>query len=39
MRKKLINDLTDKEISVIRAFVEILDKRKINKELLKKEIS
>jgi hypothetical protein len=39
MRKKLINDLTDKEIDVIRAFVEILDKRKANKELLKKEIS
>jgi hypothetical protein len=36
LKKNLINDLTDKEMSVIRAFTDILDKRKAEKEALKK---
>ncbi|MDR2057865.1 MAG: hypothetical protein LBP83_06230 [Dysgonamonadaceae bacterium] len=36
LKKTLIDDLTDKEMSVIRAFTEILDRRKADKEALKK---
>ena len=39
IKKKSIDDLTDKEISVIRAFIEILDERKAEKDRLKKRIS
>ena len=37
-RKSHIDDLTDKEILVIRAFMEILDERKAEKEILKKSL-
>jgi len=36
IKKTNIDDLTDKEISVIRAFIEVLDDRKAEKEFLKK---
>jgi len=36
IKKKRIDDLTDKEISVVLAFLEVLDERKEEKELLKK---
>ncbi|MDR0506365.1 MAG: hypothetical protein LBH32_06070 [Dysgonamonadaceae bacterium] len=36
LKKTRIDDLTDKEMLVIRAFVDILDKRKEEKEVLKK---
>jgi hypothetical protein len=39
IKKTLINDLTDKEILVIRAFADILDERKAKKEALKKIIT
>jgi hypothetical protein len=35
IKKTLIDELTDKEIQVIRAFTEILDERKAEKEMLK----
>ena len=35
IRKKRIDDLTDKEIKVVRAFIEVLDERKQEKENLK----
>ena len=38
IKKKSIDDLTDKEISVIRAFIEVLDERKVEKEILKKSV-
>jgi len=38
IRKKRIDDLTDKEILVIRSFIEVLDERKEEKELLKKSV-
>jgi len=38
IRKKRIDDLTDKEMLVIRAFLEILDEWKTEKELLKKAV-
>jgi len=38
IRKKSIDDLTDKEILVIRAFMEVLDERKTEKEMLKKSV-
>jgi len=39
IRKKNIDDLTDKEISVIRSFISVLDERKAEKEMLKKSVS
>ena len=38
IKKKRIDDLTDKEILVIRSFIEILDDRKEEKEMLKKSV-
>jgi predicted DNA-binding protein (UPF0251 family) len=38
LRKKRVDDLTDKEILVIHAFMNVLDKRKKDKEDLKKII-
>ena len=38
IKKKNIDDLTDNEILVIRAFIEVLDERKAEKELLKKSV-
>jgi len=38
IRKKRIDDLTDKEMLVIKAFLEILDEWKTEKELLKKAV-
>jgi len=38
IRKKSIDDLTDKEILVVRAFMEVLDERKTEKEMLKKSV-
>jgi hypothetical protein len=38
IKKKRINDLTNKEISVIRAFLEVLDERRDEMEVLKKSI-
>ena len=35
IKKKRIDDLTTKEILVIRSFIEVLDERKMEKELLK----
>jgi len=35
LRKTKINDLTDKEMKVIRTFCEVLDERKIEKDKLK----
>lgn len=35
IKKTLIDDLTDKEMQVIRAFIEILDERKAEKAELK----
>jgi len=39
IKKKSIDDLTDKEISVIRSFISVLDERKAEKEMLKKSVS
>ena len=36
IKKKLIDELTNKEILVIRSFLEVLDERKEEKEFLKK---
>ena len=36
IKKKLIDDLTNKEMLVIRSFLEVLDERREEKELLKK---
>jgi len=38
IKKKRIDELTDKEIIVIRAFIEVLDERKVEKEMLKKTV-
>lgn len=38
IKKRRIDDLTDKEMLVIRAFVEVLDERKEEKETLKKSV-
>jgi predicted DNA-binding protein (UPF0251 family) len=38
LRKKQIDDLTDKEMLVIQAFMNVLDKRKKDKDDLKKII-
>ena len=38
IRKKHIDDLTDKEILVVRSFIDVLDERKAEKELLKKSV-
>jgi hypothetical protein len=38
IKKKSIDDLTDKEISVIRSFIEVLDERRDEKEMLKKSV-
>jgi len=38
IRKKLIDDLTNKELLVIRAFLEVLDERKEEKDLLKRSL-
>ena len=39
IKKTLVDNLTDKEILVIRAFTDILDERKEKKEALKKTIN
>ena len=39
LKKTLIDDLTDKEILVIRAFTDILDERRAKKDALKKTIN
>jgi hypothetical protein len=39
IKKKRIDDLTDKEILVIRSFIEVLDERKGEKEVLKKQVN
>ena len=36
IKKKCIDDLTNKEMLVIRSFIEVLDERKKEKEILKK---
>ena len=38
IRKKRIDDLTNKEMLVIRSFIEVLDERKLEKEMLKKSV-
>jgi len=38
IKKKRIDELTDREILVIRSFMEVLDERKTEKELLKKAV-
>ena len=38
IKKKQIDDLTDKEMLVIRSFIEVLDERKGEKEILKKSV-
>jgi len=38
IKKKRIDDLTDKEMKVVRAFIEVLDERKEEKEMLKKSV-
>jgi len=38
IKKKMIDELTDKEILVVRAFMEILEERKAEKEILKKSV-
>ena len=38
IKKKRIDDLTNKEILVIRAFIDVLDERKAEKEILKKSV-
>lgn len=39
IRKKRIDDLTDKELLVVRSFIDVLDERRAEKEILKKSIS
>jgi hypothetical protein len=39
IRKTRIDDLTDREMTVVRAFIDILDERKTKKEILKKAFS
>ena len=38
IKKKCIDDLTNKEIMVIRSYIEVLDERKAEKEMLKKSL-
>jgi len=38
IKKKRIDDLTNKEMLVVRSFLEVLDERKEEKELLKKSV-
>ena len=38
IKKKLIDDLTNKEMLVIRSFIEVLDERKEEKEMLKRSV-
>ena len=38
IKKKSIDDLTDKEMLVIRSFIEVLNERRTKKELLKKSV-
>jgi len=38
IKKKSIDDLTDKEIRVVRSFMEVLEERKAEKEILKKSV-
>ena len=38
IKKKRIEDLTNKEILVIRSFIEVLDERKEEMEILKKSV-
>jgi hypothetical protein len=38
LRKTKVNELTDKEMLVLRAFSDILDKRKADREALKNSI-
>jgi len=38
IKKKNIDDLTDKEMLVIRSFIEVLDERRTEKEMLKKSV-
>jgi len=38
IKKMKIDDLTDKEIKVVRAFIEVLDERKQEKENLKQTV-
>jgi len=35
LKKKAIDELTDKEISVIRCFIHVLDERKAEKDVFK----
>lgn len=39
LKKTRINDLTDKEMIVIKAFIEILDERKAERDALKQAMS
>ena len=38
IKKKRIDDLTSKEMSVVRAFITVLDERKEEKEFLKRSV-
>jgi len=38
IKKKSIDDLTDKEMLVVRSFIEVLDERKEEKEMLKNSL-
>jgi hypothetical protein len=38
MKKKQINDLTTKEILVVRCFIDILEERKIEKDKLRQSV-
>jgi hypothetical protein len=38
IKKKCIDDLTDKEIMVLRSFLEVLDERREEKEILKRTV-
>jgi hypothetical protein len=39
IKKTMIDDLTDKEMLVIRAFIEILDERKAEKDIFKNTLT
>jgi hypothetical protein len=39
LKKTKVNDLTDKEMLVLRAFTDILDKRKADREALKNSLN
>ena len=38
IKKKRIDDLTDKEMLVVRSYIEVLDERKEEKEMLKRSV-